>query len=661
MSRSKGSPLGEGYSLSGEDRPVWQGAFCARQGPVFDRGLAATFEAVADRQPESEAVVYGDRRLSYRQLDQAADHLAFLLRGRGVRPGDLVGLLVERGAELVVGMLAILKAGGAYLPLDPGHPPARWNAILEAARPALLVAEAHLAAGIAAPPRLLLIENEHSAPAAAPAARLGLPIDPGFLAYVLFTSGSTGRPKGVLVPQAGVLRLVLGEESWPGPGHRIGQVASAGFDAATLEIWGALLKGGTVVGVGREQLQSLEKLEELLIREKVDELMLTSPFLHQLIQEKSGLVARLAAISFGAERCEPKLIRRALQLGPALVHSYGPTECSCAATNLRVESVPEDAAGVPIGYALPSTELGLFDESGEPAAEAARGEPAAGAAQGELRLGGSGLAWGYLGQPALTARLFVPHPRPRTPGERLYRTGDLVERRPDGALEFIGRADFQVKLRGHRIELGEIESLLAAQPGVAQAVALVDRPEGAAPRILAYFVPDPSARPGSPEELRQTLARQLPEYMVPSRLIALDKLPLNGNGKLDRAALPRPAATPRRAFRSPQGPAEKALAGLIEPLLAAPDLGLDDDLVELGLDSIKILQVVSRAHGAGYELEAEDFYRARTLERLAAAARPRLADSPPADPQPAAGGAEVQGQELEEVLAELGELDELWR
>lgn len=658
MSRSKGSPLGEGYSLTGGDRPVWQGAFCARQGPVFDRGIAATFEAVADRQPDSEAVVYGDRRLSYRQLDQAADRQAFLLRERGVQPGDLVGLLVERDAELVISMLAILKAGGAYLPLDPGHPPARWNAILDSARPALLVAEAHLAAGLAAPPPLLLMENEPSAPAATPSGRLGLEVDPAFLAYVLFTSGSTGRPKGVLVPQAGVLRLVLGEESWPGPGHRIGQVASAGFDAATLEIWGALLKGGTVIGVGREQLQSLEKLEELLVREKVDELMLTSPFFHQLIQEKSGIVARLAAISFGAERCEPKLIRRAAGLGPALVHSYGPTECSCAATNLRVESVPEDAAGVPIGYALPSTELGIFDAAGEPAAaDAATSEPAAGAAQGELYLGGSGLAWGYLGQPALTARLFVPHPRPRTPGERLYRTGDMVARRPDGALDFIGRADFQVKLRGHRIELGEIESLLAARPGVTQAVALVDQPEAGTPRLLAYYVADPAAAPADPEELRQSLARQLPEYMVPARLIALEKLPLNANGKLDRGALFRPPVAPRPEYRGPRSAAELTLAGLIGPLVATPDLGLDDDLVELGLDSIKILQVVSRAYGAGYELEAEDFYRGRTLEKISTAARPRQAGG---DAIPAEGGAEVSAKELEEVMAELGDLDELW-
>jgi amino acid adenylation domain-containing protein len=657
VSRKKGAPLGEGYSLAGENRPVWDGAFCARPGPHFASGMAATFEAVADRSPDSPAVVYGERRLSYRQLDQAADRLACLLRGRGVRPGDLVGLLVERGADLIVGMLAILKAGGAYLPLDPGHPPQRWNAILESARPPLLVAETHLAAGLAVFPLLLLLEDEREALAAAPATRLGLEVDPSFLAYVLFTSGSTGRPKGVLVPQAGVLRLVLGEESWPGPGRRIGQVASAGFDAATLEIWGALLKGGTVVGVLREQLSSLEKLEDLLARERVEELMLTAPFLHQLIQEKGAILSQLAAVSFGAERCEPKLIRRAAGLGPDLVHSYGPTECSCAATNLLVETLPEDAAGVPIGYALPSTELGLFDNQGEPVESAHSGEPAAGAAQGELYLGGSGLAWGYLGQPALTASLFVPHPRPRIPGERLYRSGDLVARRPDGALDFLGRVDFQVKLRGHRIELGEIESQLAAQPGVAQAVALVDQPEGGTPRLLAWYVGDPAAAPVEPEALRQSLARQLPEYMVPARLMALARLPLNANGKLDRAALPRPAATLRPAYRGPRSEAEIALAGLVAPLLADADPGLDDDLVELGLDSIKILQVVSRAHSQGYELEAEDFYGRRTLEKVAAAARPRPAGG---DSQPAAGGAEISAKELDEVMAELDDMGELW-
>ena len=505
------------------------------------QALPALFSAAVRRNPEAIAVAGGDSALTYAELDLRSSRLAAILQRRGVRPGALIGLAARRGPDLVVGMLGIVKAGAAYLPLDSAYPADRLALMLEDAAAPLLVAHRELADGLpTSVPRLYFDDRELELPGVE-AAFVPPPIDDGFPAYVIYTSGSTGRPKGVLVPQRAVARLVLGTNYLQiGPEDRVMQASSVSFDAATFDVWAPLLNGGRVVLVDPNTLLSPPDLVAIIEREGINTAFLTTALFNQLVEACPDVLPRFRGLLFGGERCDPRRVAQAFAVGArGLVHVYGPTECTTFATFHPVSEAPGEK--VPIGLPIAGTEARILDRDGRICAPGVTGE---------LCLGGEGLADGYLGRPALTAEKFVPHPAPRFPGQRLYRTGDLVRLSgPENGetIEFIGRLDHQVKLRGFRIEPGEIEAALAAHPEVSSTIVLLREDHPGDRRLVAY-----AAVKGAPEsgagaaELLEYLRRHLPEFMVPSACVVLQQLPLNTNGK----NRPPRLASPRVATRT---------------------------------------------------------------------------------------------------------------
>ena len=621
------------------------------------RTLHELFAAQAQAAPGRPALRFGERELGYGELERRSNQLARHLRALGVGAETAVGLCLWPDVELGVGVLGILKAGGAYVPLDAAYPPERLALMAADAGVAVVLTQESLlprlsglaAAGV----RPVALDAGWAEIARLPAAPLGGASAGALsLAYVTYTSGSTGRPKGIGIPHGAVCRLVLGADYLPfGPGERLGQAASISFDAATFELWGALLHGGTVVGVARETALSPAALAAQVGGGGITALFLTTALFNQVVRESPGAFAPLRHLLFGGEAVDPACVAAALAAGPPgrLLHVYGPTESTTFATWHRVEEVAAGAVTVPIGRPLANTRAYVVDPAGRPVPIGVAGE---------LWLGGDGLARGYVGQPELTAAAFVPDGFGGVAGGRLYRTGDQVRQRADGCLEFLGRRDGQVKVRGFRIELGEIEAALAAAPGVRDCAVLlredgpgerrlvacvVTRPDAQAarpapaPGATAAAGPDaaaaadqaappaPAALPAS--ALREHLRRRLPEHMVPSLWYGLEALPLNANGKVDRAALERwtatapaaPAIAGEGAYTAPRTPLEELLAGTWAQLLGVERVGVDDGFFELGGHSLLATRLASRVREVlGVELPLRELFAHPTLGELAA-------------------------------------------
>jgi amino acid adenylation domain-containing protein len=560
------------------------------QGPAPDHETDLTVPALFAEQvrtrPDAIALTFGGgdgvRALRYAELDERAEQLADVLADRGVRPGVVVGVCLERGAELVVAMLGVLKAGGAYLPLDPDHPPARLAALVADAPAALVVTDDDLLARL--PPTVPhVVVGTHMVVVArdAPVGRAArTPAGPGDLACVMYTSGSTGRPKGVLVEHRSVVRLCRAPEIRPCPDDVVAQLASTAFDAATYEIWGALGNGARLA-IGPPGVSSVAELAGFLASNGVTTLWLTAGLWQEAVDADPGMFAGLRRLVAGGDVLSAPHCARLLAALPELelVNGYGPTEGTTFSTYHRVR--PGAATTVPIGRPLPGTTCHVVDRDlnlvpvGLP---------------GELLIGGAGLARGYV-RAAWTAERFVADPF-GPPGARLYRTGDLVRWRPDGGvLEFLGRLDDQVKIRGFRVEPGEVEAALLRHPEVTGAV-VVARTDGGHRRLVAYVVA-PSA-PGT-DTLRSFLRDTLPDHLVPAAFVPLDRLPLTRNGKVDRAALPAPRIEGRQATDTATRPAtERALAAIWAEVLRVDRIGPHDDFFALGGDSILCLRVVSR-------------------------------------------------------------------
>ncbi|HEX4494606.1 MAG TPA: amino acid adenylation domain-containing protein, partial [Thermoanaerobaculia bacterium] len=564
------------------------------------------FAGQAERTPDAVAVTFAGRELTYGEIDRRSRKLAHRLRRAGVGPGSRVGLCAESLPEMVVGMLGILAAGGAYVPLDLASPRERLAFMLEDTGAAVLVAEEGLAERLPTREglRVEMLDGSAVSEEEAPFANLSSPGDP---AYVIYTSGSTGRPKGVVVPHRAVVRLVRETDYVQlGPDDRVAQASNSAFDAATFEIWGALLNGARLVGIERETILSPASMGATLRREGVSVLFLTTALFNQMAREAPAAFAPLRVVLFGGERVDPETVRTVLREGPPgqLLHVYGPTETTTFATWQRVETVPPGET-VPIGWPLANGTLHALTPG---LAQQPAGVP------GELYLGGDGLAHGYHDRPELTAERFVPDLFGPHPGSRLYRTGDLVRQRTDGAVEFLGRLDGQVKIRGFRIEPGEIEAALLALPGVREAVVTV-REEAGGRRLVAYVAGDAAS-----EEIRGSLHERLPDYMVPAAFVKLESLPLTPNGKVDRKALPAPEeSSVPETFIAPRTPVEEVVAGLWSELLGVERIGADANFFELGGHSLLATQVMSRLRQAfGVEIPLHDIFEAPNLEDLAA-------------------------------------------
>ena len=581
-----------------------------------DASVHALFAARAASRPDAVALVEGGSHLSYGELERRANRVAHYLLGQGVQPDSCVGLCVERSLDMVVGMLAILKAGAAYVPLDPAYPEPRLRQMIGVAACGVILSQRHLIdelAFLGGCRTLALDAAAHAAllghyPDTAPA----LIVAPAQLAYVIFTSGSTGVPKGVLVSHASVVSLVAsGDAITAGADAVVAQAASCAFDAITYELWSPLLAGARVVLVDKETLLAPEALAHCLRAQRVTDLFITTALFNRISHELPHAFASLGQLLFGGEACSPDAIARVLERGAPgqLLHVYGPTECTTFATGfaLRAERFLADRQA-PIGMPLANTRAYVLQD----------GQLAPLGAVGELVLGGAGLARGYLGDARLSAQKFVPDPFAATAGARMYRTGDLVRLRADGAIDFIGRVDHQVKVRGFRIELGEIEQALRLHAGVGEVLVLAREERPGERRLVAYVTPNGSAPPAA--ELVAHLKGRIPEYAVPGAFVMLDSFPLNNNGKIDRARLPQPdaAAYAREQYTAPAGELETRLAALWQANLGSATLvGSGDNYFAIGGDSIRSIALVSAARAAGLQFAIKDLFAHPTVAELA--------------------------------------------
>jgi amino acid adenylation domain-containing protein len=575
-------------------------------------------EAQSARRPEAVAVVHGTKQISYGELNRRANQLAHYLRAHGVGLETRVGVLMERSTDWIVALLAILKAGGVYVPLDGSYPAKRLQFMLEDAGIQLLLTENGQpkleASEVVYLDRWEGSESEENPESVNQAEDL---------AYLMYTSGSTGQPKGVGVPHRAINRLVsntnyvkLDERD------RVAQASNASFDAATFEIWGALLHGGCLVIIEKETALSPRDLGKVILDQEISVMFLTTALFNQTALSRPKIFASLKYMIYGGDAVDPRAVQRVLEFGKPqhLVNGYGPTEGTTFTTTYEAQDADIAARTIPIGRALANTEVWVLDQQG--------GLVPVGVV-GELYIGGDGLARGYLGRPELTAEKFVPHPYSKHAGARLYRTGDLVRYRDDGNIEFLKRMDQQVKIRGFRVELGEIEALLNQYSAIAESV-VVDRKDSSGDtRLIAYIVTEAGAEPAS-QELLGFLQEKLPSYMLPSAFVTLKEIPLTPNGKVDRRALPAPEQNEVEVAASlvaPRTEMEVLVAEIWRETLGITQVGVESNFFDLGGHSLLATRVMNRIRErCGVELPLRVLFELPTVAALAAkidSARPK--------------------------------------
>ncbi|KUO05704.1 non-ribosomal peptide synthetase [Streptomyces sp. DSM 15324] len=571
---------------------------------LFERQAAATPAAIAVSAPGSD--------LTYADLDTRANQVAHALIRHGVRVGDTVAVALPRSPGFVVALLAVLKAGAAYVPIDRRYPTAQVASMLGETRPRILLTsrDTDVRDLPDTGPARLVLDDPDTAPEPAeddttppgPADRG--PLHPLDAAYIMYTSGSTGQPKGIVVTHRDIAALATDPRFADGVCGDVLVHSPAAFDASTFEVWAPLLQGGRLIVAPPHDLDA-EEYADLIARHRPSALWLTAALFAVVAEYRPDCFAGVRQVWAGGEEIAPPMVRRVLDACPGLVvvNGYGPTETTTFATSHPVTELAPDARTVPIGRPLAAMRAYVLDAGLQPLPPGATGE---------LYLAGSGVSRGYLGRPAQTAERFVADPFGPA-GERMYRTGDLARWTADGVLEYRGRVDRQIKLRGFRVELGQVEAVLLEHPAVAQVVADVRREGEGEPRLVAYVVPAEGGRP-TRNALRAFAGRLVPQYLVPHEIVVLDALPVTAHGKLDRAALP--VATGRAGGRAPAGPAEQLLCTLISRVLGHDTVGADDDFFALGGDSISAIRLVSSARGEGLTFTVRDVFAHRTAAEL---------------------------------------------
>ncbi|HJT56497.1 MAG TPA: amino acid adenylation domain-containing protein [Ktedonobacteraceae bacterium] len=574
------------------------------------------FEAQVERTPDAIAVVSGDEHLTYDELNRWSNRLARCLRRWGVEPEVLVGLFLERSLDLVVGLLAIYKAGGACVPLDSAAPKERLTFMINDTCTALVLTQLALA------PRLTLLDTpiicldsvweqisheEDTSP--------GNRVWPENLACVIYTSGSTGKPKGIAIPHIALSnRLQWGVEDLQltACDHLL-QIAALSFDVALWELFGPWLVGARLVLAPPDIYQQSSSLVALLIEQQITVVHLVTSVLLRVLEEPAlGHCSHLRSLLYGGEASPPDLLRRffAHMKTVQLHHYYGPTEAAINATSW-VFNHEQQTESITIGRPIRGMQVYLLDSYMQPVPPGS---------VGELYIGGIGVTRGYLYRPGLTAEYFIPHPFNRQHGERLYRTGDRARYQADGTLVFVGRNDAQVKIRGHRIELGEIEAVLREHPQVRDVVVLLREDHPGDQRLVAYVVPQEQPQPPGLSALRSWLETKLPDYMLPSALVLLDRLPLSAHHKVDRGALPAPGTSRpelEALYSSPRTPIEEILTGIWSQVLRIEQVGTDDDFFALGGHSLLATQVIARIRDVlQVEIPVRALFEAPTITQI---------------------------------------------
>ncbi|MGF6097401.1 amino acid adenylation domain-containing protein [Pseudomonas sp. 18175] len=567
-------------------------------------------ETHAAAQPEAIALRFDSQRLTYRQLNERANQVAHRLLALGVRPDDRVAICVERGPEMIIGLLGILKAGAGYVPIDPAYPRERIAYTLHDSAPLAVLVQADTLHLVGDLPSIDLngLRGESIV-------NPGVVLSPAHLAYVIYTSGSTGQPKGVMIEHRQVARLFSATQHWFGfNGNDVWALFhSFAFDFSVWEIWGALMHGGQLLIVPQLVSRSPDECYTLLCEAGVSILNQTPSAFRQLIaaQQQNPRSHSLRQVIFGGEALEPSMLKpwyaTAINAGTQLVNMYGITETTVHVTYRALEAADAQRVGVsPIGVRIPDLQLYVLDEHREPLPLGV---------VGELYVGGAGVARGYLNRDGLNAERFLADP---ATGLRMYKTGDLGRLLADGSVEYLGRNDDQVKIRGFRIELGEIQARLATACGVRDAVVIAREDTPGDKRLVAYVIAQGTF---SAAALRDHLLLSLAEHMVPSAFVALEAFPLTTNGKLDRKALPAPdaEALARREYQAPQGAVETTIAGIWQDLLKLDRVGRDDNFFELGGHSLLAVKLIERMRQVDLSADVRVLFGQPTLVALAAA------------------------------------------
>ena len=581
-----------------------------------DATLTSLIEAQVARTPDAVALEFEGSHLTYRELDARANQLAHALRKHGVGPEVRVGLCVERSLEMVVGLLGTLKAGGAYVPLDPGYPQERLGWMLEDARPPVLLVQERLLARLpASDAKVVKLDTGWEEIAREPTTAPAPTATPDSLAYIIFTSGSTGRPKGAMNAHGPVVNRLL----WMQSAYRLTprdvvlQKTPFSFDVSVWEFFWPLMTGAKLVVAKPGGHQDPGYLKSLIASASVTTLHFVPSMLQAFLDEPGvAECTSLKRVVCSGEALPLELKELCLRTlpGAGLHNLYGPTEAAVDVT-FHACQANDGRRSVPIGRPVDNTQIRILDAEFQPVPQGAAGE---------LYIGGVQVGRGYLARPSLTAERFIPDPYATVPGARMYRTGDVARWLPDGEIEYLGRADFQVKIRGLRIELGEIESSLEKHPTVRQAVVLAREDRPGQKRLVAYVTGKDAKPEGA--ALRTYLLERLPEYMVPSNIVVLERMPLSPNGKADRKALPAPesgGADPSRPFVAPGTAIEQQIAQAWKDLLHVEQVGLDDPFFELGGNSLLALQLHRRLTAElGVTLALTDLFQYPTVRALAA-------------------------------------------
>ncbi|MBL7951727.1 MAG: amino acid adenylation domain-containing protein [Flavobacteriales bacterium] len=585
-----------------------------------DKSISRLWDETVIRFGERTAVEFIDQRISYAQLDERVQALAAQLMGMGVKPGEPVGLCMERSFDMVAAMLAIMRCGAAFVPFDPSYPADRLQFMFDDTRVNVLITESSLKATLPKnDARSIVLDEQRPAPSANVPAQGG----PESPAYIMYTSGSTGTPKGVVVSQRAIVRLVKAQNFLPfGPDLTFLQLSNTSFDASTLEIWGALLNGGRLVLQPQLKPTLLEITDT--IREKgVTSVWFTAGLFNVLVDEQLDRLRGLRHILTGGDVLSVPHVKRALKvLGPnVLINGYGPTE-NTTFTCCHVIDERSIKGSVPIGRPINHTTVHVLDDHMKPVAIGQKGE---------LYTGGDGIALGYWKRPDLTAERFVDDPFSR--GGKLYKTGDVVRWTPDGLIEFIGRTDLQVKVRGFRVELGEIENALNDMPGLKDRVVMARDEVAGEKQLVAYLSPTDMSTAGSLEResfihaAKNHLAERLPQHMVPTAFVVLPEFPLGPNGKVDRKALPAPLP-PRPTMRArhvaPRNAVEQELCAIWNKALGAEDIGVHDNFFDMGGHSLTGIQLLAQVEQRfGTTIEFKQLFVAPTVAQMA-----RLIETP---------------------------------
>ncbi|WP_340018592.1 amino acid adenylation domain-containing protein [Paenibacillus sp. FSL H3-0457] len=577
----------------------------------FPRGktLIQLFEEQAEYIPDAAAISMNEQEMTYRELNERVNRLARTLRSHGISQGRLVAIMAERSIEMVVGILAAHKAGAAYVPIDPEYPEERIRFLIEDSGAQVMLTQSRLRERLAGVDSLILLDDEsfyHE-----DGTNLNQGIEATDLACVIYTSGTTGKPKGNLVSHRNIGRVVQNTNyiHITNRDHVL-QLSSYSFDGAIFDIFGALTNGARLVLVPRETLLEIGLLADLIQRQRISVMFITTAFFNVLVDVNVHCFRDVRAILFGGERVSVGHVRKALtHLGAGrLNHVYGPTESTIFTTYLPVDFVDESALTVPIGRPISNTTVYIVDS---------RNKLLPIGVVGELCVGGEGLVRGYNNRPELTAEKFVHNPF--TSGERMYRTGDLAKWLPDGTIEYVGRTDDQVKIRGFRIELGEIEAQLQKVEGIRKTTVFARENVSGEKQLCAYYEADcelPAA------ELKSVLSQELPAYMIPTYLIQLERLPLTTNGKVDRRSLPAPEESlqPGEGHTPPRTPLEASLAEIWKSVLGLERIGVHDNFFDLGGHSLRATTLVSKVHQElNVELPLRDVFRYSTIEQMALA------------------------------------------